>query len=192
MPLLLELLFQLLDPFLICFELFPRLSYAVFVILALLVELSLCRGNRVGIFPVFVLYVGFEIFDCLLIAGDSFVLLILDFGDVPGRFSLCLFEMLLVLFFYLCGVVAVLLLREFELFLQSACLLSGLSFDLFYLLGCITFGLFGALKHIATASLQVVHTGSPSQIREAQKILNQARRALYHLLAEDGADDSDD
>jgi DNA-binding PadR family transcriptional regulator len=54
------------------------------------------------------------------------------------------------------------------------------------------FGLFGALKHIATASLQVVHTGSPSQIREAQKILNQARRALYHLLAEDEADDSDD
>jgi DNA-binding PadR family transcriptional regulator len=53
-------------------------------------------------------------------------------------------------------------------------------------------GLLGELKHIAAASLQVVHAGSSGQVREAQKILNQARRALYHLLAEDGADDSDD
>jgi len=53
-------------------------------------------------------------------------------------------------------------------------------------------GLFGELKHIATASLQVAHAGSPGQIREAQKILHQARRALYHLLAEDGADDTDE
>lgn len=53
-------------------------------------------------------------------------------------------------------------------------------------------GLFGELKHIAAASLQVVHTGSANQIREAQRILNQARRGLYHLLADDGADDTDD
>ncbi len=53
-------------------------------------------------------------------------------------------------------------------------------------------GLFGELKHIATATLQVVHTGSAGQIREAQKILNQARRALYHLLADDAADETDE
>jgi DNA-binding PadR family transcriptional regulator len=53
-------------------------------------------------------------------------------------------------------------------------------------------GLFGELKHIATASLQVVHAGSAGQIREAQKILNQARRALYHLLADDGAGETDE
>jgi DNA-binding PadR family transcriptional regulator len=53
-------------------------------------------------------------------------------------------------------------------------------------------GLFGELKHIATASLQVVHNGTSAQMRDAQKILQQARRALYHLLAEDGADDADE
>jgi DNA-binding PadR family transcriptional regulator len=54
------------------------------------------------------------------------------------------------------------------------------------------FGLFGELKHIAAASLQVVHNGTSAQMRDAQKILQQARRALYHLLAEDGADDTDE
>jgi DNA-binding PadR family transcriptional regulator len=53
-------------------------------------------------------------------------------------------------------------------------------------------GLFGELKHIAAAALQVVHTGSVQQVREAQRILNQARRGLYHLLADDGAEESDD
>lgn len=51
--------------------------------------------------------------------------------------------------------------------------------------------LFAELKHIATATLQVVHAGSTHQAREAQKILNQARRALYRLLADDPDDDSD-
>ena len=46
-------------------------------------------------------------------------------------------------------------------------------------------GLFAELKHIATATLQVVHAGSTSQTREAQKILNQTRRSLYRLLADD-------
>ena len=52
-------------------------------------------------------------------------------------------------------------------------------------------GLFGELKHIAAATLQVVHTGSPAQIADAQKILNQARRALYRLLAEDAPSDDE-
>jgi DNA-binding PadR family transcriptional regulator len=53
-------------------------------------------------------------------------------------------------------------------------------------------GLFSELKHIAAAALQVVHTGSAGQIIEAQKILNQARRALYRLLADDVTEDSDE
>ena len=52
-------------------------------------------------------------------------------------------------------------------------------------------GFFGELKQIAAAALQVVHTGSPTQIAEAQKILNQARRALYRLLAEDAPEDDE-
>jgi DNA-binding PadR family transcriptional regulator len=50
-------------------------------------------------------------------------------------------------------------------------------------------GLFAELKHIATATLQVVHAGSTSQTREAQKILNQTRRSLYQLLADDPSED---
>jgi DNA-binding PadR family transcriptional regulator len=50
-------------------------------------------------------------------------------------------------------------------------------------------GLFAELKHIATATLQVVHAGSSIQTREAQKILNQTRRSLYRLLADDPDDD---
>jgi DNA-binding PadR family transcriptional regulator len=52
-------------------------------------------------------------------------------------------------------------------------------------------GLFGELKHIAGAALQVAHTGSLAQIAEAQKLLNQTRRALYRLLAEDAPEDDE-
>jgi DNA-binding PadR family transcriptional regulator len=45
--------------------------------------------------------------------------------------------------------------------------------------------LFAELKHIASATLQVIHAGSAVQMSEAQKILNQARRSLYRLLADD-------
>ena len=53
-------------------------------------------------------------------------------------------------------------------------------------------GLFAELKHIAAATIQVVHTGSSIQVREAQKILNQARKALYRLLADDVAEEGDE
>ena len=53
-------------------------------------------------------------------------------------------------------------------------------------------GLFAELKHIAAATIQVVHTGSSGQIQEAQKILNQARRGIYRLLADDVGDVSDE
>ena len=53
-------------------------------------------------------------------------------------------------------------------------------------------GLFAELKHIAAATVQVVHAGSSTQVREAQKILNQARKALYRLLADDVAEEGDE
>lgn len=52
-------------------------------------------------------------------------------------------------------------------------------------------GLFAELKHIAAATVQVAHTGSSGQAREAQKILNHARKSLYRLLADDVAEDDD-
>jgi len=53
-------------------------------------------------------------------------------------------------------------------------------------------GLFAELKQIAAAAVQVVHGGSIGQLREAQKILNQARKALYRLLADDGPENDDE
>jgi DNA-binding PadR family transcriptional regulator len=53
-------------------------------------------------------------------------------------------------------------------------------------------GLFAELKHIAAATIQVVHNGSSNHIQEAQKILYQARRALYRLLADDAPEDTDE
>jgi hypothetical protein len=37
-----------------------------------------------------------------------------------------------------------------------------------------------------------VHAGSTNHVREAQKILNQARRALYRQLADDVAENGDE
>ena len=48
--------------------------------------------------------------------------------------------------------------------------------------------LFGMFRQIGAAAMQVVQTGTPAQIKEAQRILTETRRALYRLLA--GDDDS--
>ena len=45
--------------------------------------------------------------------------------------------------------------------------------------------LFGMFKQIGAAAMQVLHTGTPEQIAEAQRILANTRRALYRLLAGD-------
>jgi DNA-binding PadR family transcriptional regulator len=51
--------------------------------------------------------------------------------------------------------------------------------------------MFHLLKHVGAAALQVAHAGSTAQIAEARRILSQARKALYRLLADDdGNDDS--
>jgi DNA-binding PadR family transcriptional regulator len=50
---------------------------------------------------------------------------------------------------------------------------------------------FYLLKQLGAAALQVAQAGSATQIAEARKILSQARKALYRLLAEDdGAGDA--
>lgn len=54
------------------------------------------------------------------------------------------------------------------------------------------FAVMSQLRHIASAATQLVHSGDPAQIAEAQKILATARRALYNLLAGDGVGDDDD
>ncbi len=48
------------------------------------------------------------------------------------------------------------------------------------------------LRHIAGAAMQLVQSGNAAQIAESQKILARARRALYNLLADDGAPLGDD
>ncbi len=53
-------------------------------------------------------------------------------------------------------------------------------------------GLFGELKHIAAATIQVAHAGSSHQISEAQKTLHQARRSLYRLLADEIPEEGDE
>jgi DNA-binding PadR family transcriptional regulator len=50
--------------------------------------------------------------------------------------------------------------------------------------------MFHLLKQVGAAALQVVGAGSTTQIAEARRILAEARRALYRLLAED--EDADD
>jgi DNA-binding PadR family transcriptional regulator len=45
------------------------------------------------------------------------------------------------------------------------------------------------IKHIASAAMQIAHGGSAAQISACQKILAEARRNLYGVLAE--SDDSD-
>jgi DNA-binding PadR family transcriptional regulator len=41
------------------------------------------------------------------------------------------------------------------------------------------------MKHIGAATMQILHGGDAAQIAEARKILGEARRKLYGMLAED-------
>jgi DNA-binding PadR family transcriptional regulator len=45
--------------------------------------------------------------------------------------------------------------------------------------------LFGEIRHVAAATAQIGHMGSARQIGEARKLLGNARRALYAILAGD-------
>jgi DNA-binding PadR family transcriptional regulator len=52
--------------------------------------------------------------------------------------------------------------------------------------------MFHLLKQLGAAALQVVGAGSAAQVSEARRILAEARRALYRVLAEDDDKDGDD
>jgi len=48
--------------------------------------------------------------------------------------------------------------------------------------------LLGLARQVGVAAAQVVHAGGPAQVAEARKVLHEARRALYRILAEEGPD----
>jgi DNA-binding PadR family transcriptional regulator len=48
--------------------------------------------------------------------------------------------------------------------------------------------LFGEIRQVGMAAVQIGHMGSPRQIAEARTVLADARRALYSLLAADETD----
>jgi DNA-binding PadR family transcriptional regulator len=50
-------------------------------------------------------------------------------------------------------------------------------------------GLLSLLRQLAAASMQVAHAGTEAQVAEARKVLREARRALYRILAEETPDD---
>src|SRR6266540_1969129 len=52
--------------------------------------------------------------------------------------------------------------------------------------------LFGEIRQVALAAAQIGHIGADDQIAEARRLLGNARRALYALLAEDGPAQADD
>jgi DNA-binding PadR family transcriptional regulator len=52
--------------------------------------------------------------------------------------------------------------------------------------------LFGEIRHIAAATAQIAQTGGKAQLALAQKVLSDARRDLYRLLADgDSAEDDE-
>jgi hypothetical protein len=40
--------------------------------------------------------------------------------------------------------------------------------------------------------VQVAHAGTPDQLRAAERLLEQTRRRLYQILADDDADDAEE
>jgi DNA-binding PadR family transcriptional regulator len=51
-------------------------------------------------------------------------------------------------------------------------------------------GLFAEAARLGAGIMQITHVGTPGQLREAERLLEQTRRRLYQILAED-ADESD-
>jgi DNA-binding PadR family transcriptional regulator len=53
-------------------------------------------------------------------------------------------------------------------------------------------GLFAEAARLAGGIVQIAHAGTPEQIRAAEQLLEQTRRRLYQILAENDEDDEDD
>ncbi len=54
------------------------------------------------------------------------------------------------------------------------------------------FGLAQLLRQVAGATMQVMQAGTEAQVKEAGRVLSEARKALYRLLAEDEPPTGDD
>ena len=52
--------------------------------------------------------------------------------------------------------------------------------------------LFGLVRHIAGATMQIMHAGSSPQLAEARKLLQQTRRGLYRILADGDEEEGDE
>ena len=53
-------------------------------------------------------------------------------------------------------------------------------------------GLFAEAARLGAGIVQMAHAGSPEQIRAAERLLEQTRRRLYHILAEDPSGEPDE
>jgi DNA-binding PadR family transcriptional regulator len=53
-------------------------------------------------------------------------------------------------------------------------------------------GLFAVAARLGGSIVQVAHAGTPEQIRAAERLLDQTRRSLYRILADDAAGAGDD
>jgi DNA-binding PadR family transcriptional regulator len=51
--------------------------------------------------------------------------------------------------------------------------------------------LFGLMRQVGIAALQLVQTASESQLAEAKQVLSEARRAIYKILANGGGEGND-
>jgi DNA-binding PadR family transcriptional regulator len=52
-------------------------------------------------------------------------------------------------------------------------------------------GLFTQAARLGAAIAQMAHAGTPEQMRDAERLLEQTRRRLYRLLADDSTEDAD-
>jgi DNA-binding PadR family transcriptional regulator len=53
-------------------------------------------------------------------------------------------------------------------------------------------GLFAEAARLAGGIVQIAHAGTPEQVQAAERLLEQTRRRLYQILADDDAGDEDD
>jgi DNA-binding PadR family transcriptional regulator len=53
-------------------------------------------------------------------------------------------------------------------------------------------GLFAEAARLGAGIVQIAHAGTPGQVQEAEQLLEQTRRRLYRILADDTDDDEDD
>jgi DNA-binding PadR family transcriptional regulator len=53
-------------------------------------------------------------------------------------------------------------------------------------------GLFAEAARLGSGIVQIAHAGTPAQVQEAERLLEQTRRRLYQILAEDDGEQEDD